>query len=131
MAVIDGIRESNIPLENLGGAKKKEVSAPIKSRDFAAILGDVQKKGRLQFSSHAQRRMMNREIVLNKEDLHKMEQAVNRLQKKGGSESLLLHRDVAYLISVKNRTVITAVDEERLQEHIFTNIDSAVILKDE
>lgn len=128
--MVDSIRHSNIPMEELGRTRKRTDSAPLKGQDFSSVLDAVQKKSGLYFSSHAQKRMMNREIVLDKEDLHKMERAVNRLQQKGGNESLLLHRDVAYVVSVKNRTVITAMDEENLQEHIFTNIDSAVILKD-
>ena len=31
--------------------------------------------------------------------------------------------------SVKNRTVITAIDGDRIRENVFTNIDSAVINK--
>ena len=33
----------------------------------------------------------------------------------------------AFVVSVRNKTVITAVDQEHMREHVFTNIDSAVI----
>ena len=33
----------------------------------------------------------------------------------------------AFVVSVKNRTVITAVDRDHMKDHVFTNIDSAVI----
>ena len=36
--------------------------------------------------------------------------------------------NVALVVSVKNRTVITAVDQESLKDNVFTNIDSAVIV---
>ena len=36
--------------------------------------------------------------------------------------------DVALVVSVKNRTVITAVDRAQMKENVFTNIDSAVIV---
>ena len=35
--------------------------------------------------------------------------------------------DVAFVVSVKNRTVITAVDSESMKENVFTNIDSAIV----
>ncbi len=35
--------------------------------------------------------------------------------------------DVALVVSVANRTVITAIDGENLKENVFTQIDSAVI----
>ena len=37
--------------------------------------------------------------------------------------------DLALVVSVSNRTVITAVDGDHLQDNVFTNIDSAVIAK--
>jgi len=39
----------------------------------------------------------------------------------------VLLRDVAFIVSVKNKTVVTAVDGESMKENVFTNIDSAVI----
>ena len=33
----------------------------------------------------------------------------------------------AFVVSVPNRTVITAVGSEHMREHVFTNVDSAVI----
>ena len=34
---------------------------------------------------------------------------------------------VAFVCSVKNKTVITAVESNRAKENVFTNIDSVVI----
>jgi flagellar operon protein len=34
----------------------------------------------------------------------------------------------ALVVSIKNRTVITAVDPGSLKDNVFTNIDSAVIV---
>jgi flagellar operon protein len=35
--------------------------------------------------------------------------------------------DLAMVVSVRNRTVVTVVDKEHLKQNVFTNIDSAVI----
>jgi uncharacterized protein YuzE len=37
--------------------------------------------------------------------------------------------DVAYIVSVENNTVVTAVDEASMDDNVFTNIDSAVFMK--
>ena len=47
---------------------------------------------------------------------------------KGARESLIYMNDLAFVVSVKNRTVITAMDGPSAKENIFTNIDSAAIL---
>ena len=40
-------------------------------------------------------------------------------------ESLVLVDDLAFIVNVKNKTVVTAVNDK--EERIFTNIDGAVI----
>jgi flagellar operon protein len=36
--------------------------------------------------------------------------------------------DAALVVSIKNRTVVTAMDRTQMNGNIFTNIDSAVVL---
>ncbi|MEC9488817.1 MAG: TIGR02530 family flagellar biosynthesis protein [Halanaerobium sp.] len=84
----------------------------------------------LKFSRHALKRLESREVQLNGHDLQRLKEAVDKVEEKGARESLLLMDDVAYIVSVKNRTVITAVDGESMKDNVFTNIDSAVILQE-
>ena len=37
--------------------------------------------------------------------------------------------DLAFVVSVTNRTVITAMDGEHITDNVFTNIDSAVFVQ--
>jgi flagellar operon protein len=60
--------------------------------------------------------------------LVKIEDAVERASQKGANESLLLMDDLAFIVSVKNRTVITVIDGQHLKDNVFTNIDSAIIV---
>lgn len=66
-------------------------------------------------------------IQLSENDMARLTEAVDKVEAKGGRESLILMGDLAFVVSVKNRTVITAINHERLRENVFTNIDSAVI----
>lgn len=81
----------------------------------------------LKFSAHAQTRLQSRNIPFGPEEVARLESAVGRAQAKGARESLVLMDSVALVVSVKNRTVITAVDAASLKDNVFTNIDSAVI----
>jgi len=53
---------------------------------------------------------------------------VESVAQKGGRESLIMLGDAALVVSVRNRTVITAMDRASMQGNVFTNIDSAVII---
>jgi flagellar operon protein len=84
----------------------------------------------LQFSAHAQQRLAQAEVQLGPQQMSRLEAAVDKAGEKGGKESLILLDDLAFVVSVKNRTVITAVGADRMQDNVFTKIDSVVIAKD-
>lgn len=82
----------------------------------------------LRISAHAQDRLRQRPLSAG--DMARVAAAVEQAARKGARDSLVLLRDVALVVSVQNRTVITAVSGERMKENVFTQIDSAVILSD-
>jgi flagellar operon protein len=82
----------------------------------------------LKFSAHAQARLQSRGIDLSPDELVKLQEAVHRAREKGSRESLILTDKAAFIVSVKNQTVITAVDRENMKENVFTNIDSTVMI---
>jgi len=82
----------------------------------------------VKFSAHAQERLRMRSIDLTPGDLAQIDEGVRRAAAKGAQESLLLSNKAAFVVSVRNRTVITVVDSAHMKENVFTNIDSAVIL---
>lgn len=83
---------------------------------------------RIQFSKHAHERLHSRGINLSAETVNGIADAVDKAQLKGSKETLILADEAAFVVSVKNRTVITAFDPQNLREGVVTQIDSAVIL---
>lgn len=81
----------------------------------------------LRWSAHAQERLSASRIELSSSDLVRLNEAVQKASEKGARESLILMDNLALVVSIKNRTVITAIASDRLKENVFTNIDSAVI----
>jgi flagellar operon protein len=81
----------------------------------------------LQFSRHALARVQRRGIELDSGTLGRLSQGVQRAAGKGSRDSLVLVDGTAFVVSVSNRTVITAVGPEHMKDNVFTNIDSAVI----
>ncbi len=88
----------------------------------------LEKEAGLKFSAHAQARLQSRNIELSAQDLVRLREGVAQAASKGARESLLLKDGVAFVVSVKNNTVITAVDAASMKGNVFTNIDSAVIV---
>ena len=82
----------------------------------------------LKFSAHAQQRLQSRNINLSQDDLAKMNAMADKAAAKGAKQSLFMMHDTAMVVSIPNRTVITAVDKQSMKENVFTNIDSAAII---
>ena len=97
------------------------------STGFAGVLDDKLNAARVKFSGHALERLKERGIKLGESELTKLEGAVSSVAAKGGNESLIMVGDAALVVSVKNRTVITAFDRRNLDGNVFTKIDSAAI----
>jgi flagellar operon protein len=95
------------------------------SRSFQELL-DARTAG-VQFSGHAVERLKRRGIEVDASTLQRLEGGLERAATKGSRESVVFVDDKAFVVSVRNRTVITAVDSAHMREHVFTNIDSAVI----
>ncbi len=81
----------------------------------------------IHFSKHAQKRLEQRGIDMAGDRMARLEQAVGQAAAKGSRESLILLDEMALVVSVQNRTVVTAMDQQARKEQIFTNIDSVVI----
>ncbi|MBO8137506.1 MAG: flagellar protein [Desulfotomaculum sp.] len=118
------------PVKPVQPNQGKQNSRPLTGSSFAELLHkEVNKQQEVKLSAHAQKRLQQRNIVLTEADLAKINQAVQRAEAKGAKDSLLLYGDLALIASIKNKTVVTAMDGQSIKEHVFTNIDSAVIIK--
>jgi flagellar operon protein len=110
--------------------RRKSTPTPgaIEGTGFSEVLRQEIDSREIKFSGHAEMRMRTRNISLSQSEMMRLSDAVNRAEEKGARESLILMDKLALIVSIKNRTVITAVDEERMKQNVFTNIDSAVIV---
>ncbi len=101
-------------------------AVPLKGPTFDQVLAD--RVGNVKFSGHALQRVERRGIDLDAYNtLPRLEAGVARAVSKGARDSVVFVDGTAFVVSVRNKTVITAVDSEHMREHVFTNIDSAVI----
>jgi flagellar operon protein len=126
MSTIDQIYFPN-PVQPVGRPNQPsgQPVKPVGDSPFAKLL--EQNQG-VKFSQHAQDRLKARNISFSSDQLQQLEGAVTSVAQKGGKESLVMMGDAALVVSVTNRTVVTAMDRSQMKGNVFTNIDSAVII---
>ncbi|MDO8586194.1 MAG: TIGR02530 family flagellar biosynthesis protein [Armatimonadota bacterium] len=122
-------RINNLPgVERANQNPPRTSGAPANGKGFAATLAhETQQQEALRVSSHARKRLDSSQVTLTDSHLARLDGAVARATQKGSNQSLIMLDDLALVVSVKNRVVITAVDGPRMKEGVFTNIDSVVI----
>ena len=103
-------------------------AAPTAGPSFAEVLAkQTSTPTPPQFSRHALERLQRRGIELTPSTLGRLSGGIGRAAGKGSRDSVVFVDSTAFVVSVRNNTVITAVPSEHMREHVFTNIDSAVI----
>lgn len=110
--------------------KRTTVDTANQNISFTEVLKSKQTEAdtELKFSKHAASRLADRQIDLTEEQMRRLENGTKKASEKGIQESLVLIDQLAFIVSVKNNTVITAMDQKEANNNIFTNIDGAVIM---
>ena len=102
--------------------------APASGPSFADVLAQQSAGTNAPaFSKHAIERLSRRGVEMNHQTLGRLTEGIQRAAGKGARNSVVFVDGTAFVASVQNNTVITAVTPEAMKSHVFTNIDSAVI----
>jgi flagellar operon protein len=80
----------------------------------------------VHFSNHALNRLESRDIQLTPDNVNRLSNAIDKAEKRGGKSSLVMVDNLAFIVNVQNRTVVTAMDANQRGEGVFTQIDSVV-----
>ncbi len=98
----------------------------FKNRDFNIEKSNAKD---IKISKHAQRRLDSRNIDLTSNDMISLSNAMDKAKDKGAKESLLIYKNIAFVSHIPSKTLITTMEIDG-EENIFTNIDSAVFVKE-
>ncbi len=130
MPDINGVSLPFMPVGGVEQLRRQTTPVPSSGKPEVSFKDIFEKEvSSLKFSAHAQSRINSREISMTNDDMKKLESAVEQAEQKGAKESLIMLDDKAFIVSVRNKTVITAMQLSSLRDNVFTNIDSAVFAR--
>lgn len=81
----------------------------------------------IRLSNHARKRVDSRQLNLTAPQLGRLDTAIGRAAQKGARNSVVMLDDLAVVVDVRSRTVVTAMQQQGQTGRVFTNIDSVVI----
>jgi len=125
-----GQLQANLQTPDLQSGQRQIARNGENQHAFRDLLADKLKAGssQVKFSAHAVERLHSRDIALTDNELVQLNNAVDKVKEKGGKDALLMMGDLAFVVSVPNRTVVTAMEKFAGEQKVFTNIDSALVV---
>ncbi len=120
-AVIDKVQPG---LQLPKSTETRSSESEISTTRFRDELGE-----QLRFSGHAEKRLKSRGIEIDEGSIERLDAAVEQADERGSNEALVLMDGVAFVVSVPNRTVITA--HKGPGNRVYTNIDSTIVVGSE
>ncbi len=128
-------------IDQLAGEYLKQKKTQVTTKESSSTLSFQEvlqyKQGAFQrnleatsvsFSKHASERLHSRNIHLTDTQMQRLNQGIEQARDKNINESLVMLDNLAFIVNVRNNTVITALDQGGDANHVFTNIDGAVII---
>ncbi len=106
------------------GSNRPAGSAPVRTAGGPSFQDALQG---LQFSNHAAKRIEKRDLNLDAGRLDRLNSAISRAAEKGARNSVVMLDDLAVVVDIRDRRVVTAINAVAGKERVFTNIDSVVI----
>lgn len=86
--------------------------------------------GSVRFSRHARSRLDELEMSVSESQYRSLEEGVERLNERGAREALVIMGELALVVGVPRRVVITVTPLANAMGTIFTDIDSTLLLED-
>lgn len=118
----------NTYLTNRRTARQDETQQNVSFDEILIKANEKSVTNEVTFSKHANERLASRNISLNEEQMTRLNKGVMQAKEKSIKESLVMMDNIAFIVNIKNNTVITAMDQNTNDNNVFTNIDGAVIV---
>ena len=112
-------------IKNLPDCKKVLTSAGEFTAKAVIIAAGAEHK---KLGVPGEKRLADRGIELTDAQLERLNDGAQKAGQKGIRDSLVIVDNLAFIVNVPNKTVVTAMDSRETEENVFTNINGAVIM---
>ncbi len=123
MRTLNGLQR----IERLSGGRTGR-SAGNTAEGFENHLREACSRHGVRLTGHAGRRMVSRKLEVSEQEVEKISEAMKNVEAKGGGKSAIFMDGKVFLADIRNRSIITAIEQDKEGERVFTGIDSAVFV---
>lgn len=109
-------------LAQLPSLKKTNEKSKTNFKDMLTDIQDV------KVSKHAKQRLTERNIHINDKQWQTISTKMKEAKEQGVTDSVVITQNATLLVSTKNNTVVTAMNNEEAANRIFTNINGTILI---
>ncbi len=126
MAIINNNLIGNGLIQNIRKPEVSKNNYQSQEKNFKDILEAKKEENEIMFSKHASARLNDRNLKLSNSQIRRVEEGIRKASEKGIKDSLVLVDNIALVVNIKNKTVVTAIDNSK--DKVYTNIDGAIVV---
>lgn len=82
----------------------------------------------VKVSKHARVRLDERNIHISDQEWQQIGTKMHEAKQKGVTDALVMKDDIALVVSTKNNTIVTALNQEEAENKVFTNINGTIVM---
>lgn len=120
---VGGSKPAKVDKNKLGIGQESEFKDLLSKQ-----IEHTQKEHGVRLSTHAAKRLSERSLDMDGGEFFKIKNAMTKLRDKGSQDSLVITGKAAYIVDVKNNTIVTAIDKNKMADNVFTKIDSTIFV---
>lgn len=125
----DSLIQNIQKLHNIEKPKVNSEKLQCQNNNFQDVLNNaIESDQKLQFSKHATMRLKARNIQISDNQMQRIQTGLTKAKEKGIRDSLILVDDIALVVNTRNNIVITAMEQSKNNDNVYTNIDGTVII---
>jgi len=99
------------------------------TKSFQTILDKkILEDNSIRFSENAFKQLESIHGPLSNEQMKRLENGLEKLKNEHVSSGLLMMDSIAFVMNVKNQTIISSVSESKLQNNVFSNFDALSVV---
>jgi flagellar operon protein len=119
----------DLRIGQIDGTAPIRSSNNVSSKNQADFTEALLKGFGIKLSKHAEERLRTREIALDQEKIAKIAQGIQELDKKGVKEGVVILKDLAVVVGVNSKTIVTFKTPPFNKGGVFNQIDGAAIME--
>ena len=126
---INDLQSKSIGEVSFSDKNSENKGVDISNISFKEVLDNkIFNDNSITFSDKANKNLMDINGPLNIDQITRLESGLGRFKERGAKTGVLLMDETAFVVNVIKQSIVSTMGKEKVQENVFSNIDSFAVV---